>query len=89
MQNGEEEWPPIMTKGHFLHRVPFESGPKNRRTKVSEKVSLCTDEQVLESPILIQGLWRLLDGKTRNLHDNNLKQTNADAQSLFRHEIHL
>jgi hypothetical protein len=56
---------------------------------MAEKVSLCTEEQVLESPILIQGLWRLLDAKTRNLHDNNLKQTNAHAQSLFRREIHL
>jgi hypothetical protein len=34
MQEGEKEWPPIMTKGHVLHRRPFESGPYNKSTKM-------------------------------------------------------
>ncbi len=34
MQDGEAEWPPIMTKGHVLYQEPFKSNPNNKRTKV-------------------------------------------------------
>ncbi len=61
-----------LTSGAFRIRS---LGWKNKGVQRAEKVSLFTDEQVLEFSILKQGLWRLLGGKTWNLHDSNLKQS--------------
>jgi hypothetical protein len=43
MQDGEDKWPPIMTKGHVLHRGPFESGPYNKSTKGVHIITTHTD----------------------------------------------